>query len=635
MATRIKTIEYAFPFRAASVASGTRSDFEAITLYIPENQSRTFRSVFVEISVMDDVTSASSLTANLIGCKLGAAAFSDDSDTYTLPNNVENNAYKFISDFTSYFNTNFGAGTSQTCQVGVTLTGPSSVNLNAKIYLTYEYDDASQQTRVKTVRIPLESGLGALTTSLAELGTNQIPNLDSFLPESSKTYRNIWFELRGNTQSNGTTDSYLAFALDAESEVQSGRIEQALNSARYFELFWVRNDMATNATHAFMLRTTSLTGSEFRHLSVVLCVTYEYDHTSSTSILNSLVIPFVFQRGALGHTTSGDQSKERLKFFVEESSPSLVQSGFVLHWEQDNNYNLIVAAGAQSTRTYTNRDALYCGGLALSHRIDSGAGGGAGLTLARGENTLDIAIYTSTGSTYQPGALCGVLYLNYTSLKHASGADVHNHSVFWGLISKGSTNRTKIAAIAPIIPETNYWLTWAGAGIIANRHKTAMSLAIGAMLDCQRAAGEGVGAGWETILQHGGIGSNDQEAGITHFYSQTHSFRRHPSDPDANRLDVEGNRSFKWTSPGHDGGAFLWLTYHAITFAIAGTISGSGGGLVTIEAHRVTSGEKLASTSRIGNGAYAMTWYDDVESMFVQAREDATHVGRSDNTTAV
>ena len=75
---RTKSIEYAFPQNVASLATATRYDFGAITIYIPETASRTFRSVIVEVTCMDNVTVAASMTANLIGIKLGAVAFDDD-----------------------------------------------------------------------------------------------------------------------------------------------------------------------------------------------------------------------------------------------------------------------------------------------------------------------------------------------------------------------------------------------------------------------------------------------------------------------------------------------------------------------------------------------------------------------------
>jgi len=57
VALRTKTIEYAFQSRnGAALAAATRYDFGAITLYIPETTSRTFRSVIVKVFCRDAVT---------------------------------------------------------------------------------------------------------------------------------------------------------------------------------------------------------------------------------------------------------------------------------------------------------------------------------------------------------------------------------------------------------------------------------------------------------------------------------------------------------------------------------------------------------------------------------------------------
>jgi hypothetical protein len=37
----------------------------------------------------------------------------------------------------------------------------------------------------------------------------------------------------------------------------------------------------------------------------------------------------------------------------------------------------------------------------------------------------------------------------------------------------------------------------------------------------------------------------------------------------------------------------------------------------------------MQSSSRVGNGAYSFTCYDDTENVYVMAYEDGTHLGRS------
>src|SRR5690606_36061901 len=101
------------------------------------------------------------------------------------------------------------------------------------LYVTYQYDDTST-TQIKTVFIPLDSATGAAPTGAGatEIGTNQVPNLDSELPEASKTYRDIFFLAEGNESSTSTAAFTLAFSLDAEANADDGSHTANLNSSR-------------------------------------------------------------------------------------------------------------------------------------------------------------------------------------------------------------------------------------------------------------------------------------------------------------------------------------------------------------------------------------------------------------------
>jgi hypothetical protein len=110
-------------------------------------------------------------------------------------------------------------------------------------------------------------------------------------------------------------------------------------------------------------------------------------------------------------------------------------------------------------------------------------------------------------------------------------------------------------------------------------------------------------------------------------------FSRWSNDPQSARMSLTASRRIHFNSSSTvcNWSAAYWLTYHAITFSATGTISGSNGGTVNVYLHDATSGELLASGSRSGNGSYTLTWFDSVNNYFVDAREDATHLGRSDN----
>jgi len=715
MALRTKTIEYAFPTDETLRATGTRVDYAAITLDIPENTSRTFRSVIVQVTAREAATVAS-VTAVLIGIKLGAVAFNDVTLTDTFTSTGEQQTWMFtrINDgangTATYFNTNFGAGTSQTCQVGVTLTGPSRINTTVKLIITYEWDDASQTTRVKTVRIPIESNTGNLTTTLASIGSNQIPLLDEFCPEAVKSFKNIFFEVMGNEAGTAVTDASLNLALDAESADADGLHENAANSAVWYYYIWVRNSMTTSATHDLKASTTVSTTVLMNMMCAVLVVTYTYTvcpntvlnedldasetgvdvvdgsvypavpftvqidsekmrvtaratntltvtrgfegttaatHTTGATvyavILNSLMLPFVqHAAGMFGGSIEADQDRLTGDVWIEEPvTPFLRQSGILFSFnEAADMTGPIIGSGAQANRTYVHDvGTLNCGQHTLMHRVDSGGAQGAGMTIARGKNEWTVDIYrTSTADNTTGSNLTAMLYLNYTSGLHANGDAVHNHTTHWIIEETDQDANPRVFdVIAPNIPEASYYIGGLGFAVTLMATPTSGQDAI--VLSCERTSGEGSGDGWEDI--YASYISAGAELGLSRMYmAEEEHFKRYPEEP-GSRLAIETARNYRleFMSALPNGWCDLTmiLTYHAITFPIAGDITGSAGGTVQIKAYLKESESEetlIGTTSRSGNGAFSIMWYDDTIAKACRARESATKVGASDEGTS-
>jgi hypothetical protein len=191
-----------------------------------------------------------------------------------------------------------------------------------------------------------------------------------------------------------------------------------------------------------------------------------------------------------------------------------------------------------------------------------------------------------------------------------------------------------VAATSPALPETEYYLSNIGTEVIVLGSSGISASTI--IVAVERLAGES-GVRWETISHSSMI--NDNEAGVYPLYgANCRLFKRHPNDPSATRFDLETAR--RWRVLGmlaststlafyaHLG---LLYTYHGITGSVSGTVSGSGGGTVNIDLFRDDTDDKVAATSRVGNGSYSLTWYDNTVNVYTVAREDSTHLGRSDN----
>lgn len=638
MALRIKKLEYVFPTDANDRADGVRFDFAAITLYIPELTSRTFLSVYTEITSTDDAAAgtAVTMTAFTIGVKLGAAAFNDTSrnPVCTALNNGRN--WIIQRDHTAYFTASFGSGASQTCQVGVILYGFLRTNTTAKIVIIYQFDDTSQTTRIKTVKIPLDSAiLTTLTTTVAELGTNQVPLLDTFLPETTKVYRQIAFEITSNEAwPAGGASSALSVQLDAgTATTQHSMLRPAATGGGRFTTFHFLPTVTTSAVHAFKVAAVGLTGT-FIWPSAILIVTYEYDHSASTRILNSLEMVVGSDSGVLDGTTATDQTRMQLSFDVEEPGTiTLLQSGVrVRSYSYGSDNGMTVSCGSQTERTYTGYLLLNANAFDFIVRVDSGSPLGAGLTLARGTNTIVCNVRRTNAVTPGIMGLDAVLLLNYSSDKATAGADAHNHSIAL-LVSSNSGNSQLVTGLSVtfLIPETQYRTIAIGYHVSGMPLQDAVS---SSTIVCQAEveSTEAEQGGWRFLgvmnynigYQYGTLNSRSLSIGS--------QFARWVGDADPLRLDPGTARLFRMTVklPACFSSVVSY-TYHALTFVVSGNVTGytgTGSG-ITVNIHRTDTGEKVATTTTLTGGSYTATIYDSTVNVYAEAIQDSTHLGRS------
>lgn len=632
MAISLKTVKYAFPV-LPSLVNNTLTNMTQITLNLPEN-TKVFRSVVANIT-MDDIITATggTLTTKTFNLRLGAAAYTSIANANALTNSGENASFWFSNDYTTHFTTNW-TGAAMTCDFQLqvnqsTGTTLGMVNVCVELVITYQYDDASA-SHIKTVMIPLNAPVGALATAAATVDT--IPVLDTYLPEASKVYRNIYVVLQGNESRNAlTTDHTITINVGAAT-ITTGNYEGALASDRMFRYVWqlTATYPSTSATQNFQL---SATVARCNHLQAYLVVTYEFNPTTTTSVMNAVMLPVDAHSPMGGTAVSDAQRADRELFIQEPGTITTNRVAFFAFWTQ------IAAVGGLNMRigtgafvAYTDTASVLCGSNAAMIRND------AAVALVRGRNNLIFDSYRTDTADFGWN-LCGFWLVNYTSGKATQGVSAHNHSVELGLAQHGTTataNTFRTAAVAPVIPETNYYITASGTQLITMMNATATPA--GVCVQTERLPGEG-GVKWEECYID--ITQTDPEVGYVFGYSQIKDlFDRWPNDPDSTRMDMEVARRWQVYLPGANGATPCWVslnlifTYHAITYSVTGNITNSGGGTVTINACRATTGERILTTSRVGNGSYSMTWYDNTENIYVEARESATLLGRSDNGLA-
>lgn len=635
MATRLKTVKYAFP-ALASLTNNTLTNLTQTTLYLPES-SKTFRSVVAHIT-MDDIITATggTLTTKTLNLRVGAATYTSVANANTLTNSGENASFWLSADFTSHFTTNW-TGTSMTCDFQLQInqsTGTTTgmVNVCVTLDITYEYDDTSS-THVKTAMIPLNAPVGAIATTATTYDT--IPALDTYLPEASKSYRNIYLVIQGNEARNATATDHSMTIRVGSASVTTGNYAGALASDRFFRYVYNLTSTypATNATQTFQ---PTATVARVNHFQAYLVVTYEFAPASTTTVMNSVMLPMDLA-SPMGGTTASDYQRGTRELWIEEPGTiTTSRVAFYPFWQQIAAISTLnMRIGTGSFVAYTDTASVTCGSDAAMVRNDTA------FTLARGRNKLNFDIYRSDTADFGWN-LCGFWLVNYTSSVATAGVGAHNHTVEWGLQQNGTaaaaTNFT-VSATAPAIPESDYFITALGTQLIVQPSGTTAPSGYTVLVE--RLAAEG-GIEWEAAYIDSS--QTDPEIGVFTMYAQMRTlFKRFPGDIDPDRMDLETARRWKvhingstavscWISLG------ISMTYHAITYTVADSISGGFSGTVTLGLHRSESnanspGDLVKTTTRSGDGAFSFSWYDDTETMYVTAN-DGTNVGRSSDSMA-
>lgn len=628
MATRLKTVHYAFP-TLASLTNNTLTNLTQRTIYLPETGTKTFRKVVAHVTFDDIVTATGgTLTTKTLNLRLAAVAYTSVANANTLTNSGENGSFHLAADFTTHFSTNW-TGTSMTCDFQIqvnqsTGTTLGMVNVCVTLEITYEYDDTST-TQVKSVMIPLNAPVGALTTGATTYDT--FPALDTYLPEASKTYRDIFVVVQGNEHRNAaTTDHTMTISVGATT-VTTGNYEGALASDRWFR--YVFDILAAGFAGGGSTQNFQLHASVARvnHPQAYAVVTYEYDESSSTTIMNSMMLPMEVD-SPMGGTTSADYQRATRDLWIEEPATiTLQRAAFFVFWQQAAAIaGLNMRIGTGSFVAYTDTASVLCGGNGAMVRND------AAFSFSRGKESLNFDVYRTDASDLGWN-VSGFWLLNYTSGKASDGSGSHNHTVMWSLSENGTAAAAGIlttSAQAPTIPEAEYFINALGTRQVV----LSGGAPTGFVVLVERLSAEG-GVAWE--VGYADLAQSDAELGVYHTWSQMRTlFQRFPNDADSTRMPLQTSRRWRWvngalTTSWNSLG--LIFTYHSILSEVAGTVSGSGGGTVNIALHDGTTGEVLKTTSRVGNGAYTIPFYGDTRTCYVTAREGSTLLARSDDDT--
>lgn len=628
MATRLKTIEYWFP-ELASITDNSDTNFTQITVYIPETVV-SFISSTLDVIVQDAAVAAANVNRRQVSLQLGASGYTTVNNTNLYTQSGEQKWIQMTGDLTSLFTTSW-TGTSMTCDARILLdsagTSPIWSDATAKLSITYSYDDTAT-THIKTVWLPLTTPLTSLDSSKPGTANDTFPALDTWLPETSKSIRQTTIVVQGNEEQTGQTDISLSMQLDsAGASYTSSLHEQQLNSSCWYRHTW-QPSFTTNATHDFYIWASTTT--KFAHPQVWMVITYEFDASTSTTIMNSILLPMEFA-SPMGGTTDADyQSATRYLYIEEPTTITLTYSALLAFWDQANVISgLNLQIGTSGWNALTSTAATVCGGCGALLRSETALS-----SLSRGKNNLTASAYRT--DTADLGMNVSFVWMiNYTSGKHTDGVGAHNHTVVKNLATHSTVAANIIRNISATnfdIPETNYFLT--AAGLHYQYLSNTTGNPGGSTVQVERLASEG-GVKWEEIYTD--TCQSDPETGVRQCWGTARSvFKRFTGDYNENntRLDIEVSRRYRAVLGGGCASfdhLNLVITYHTITFTVSGTVTGyaGDGSGITVDIFRADSFEQILRTTTSAGGTYSVTWFDDTENLCATAYEDDTHVGRS------
>ena len=151
--------------------------------------------------------------------------------------------------------------------------------------------------------------------------------------------------------------------------------------------------------------------------------------------------------------------------------------------------------------------------------------------------------------------------------------------------------------------------------------------------------GENINDGWLGI--YNGQGRTDNVNSLNTAYGAARSaFMRWNGDTDPDRLNIKTARYYRLDNdPLFYSYYGYYYTYNNITFTVSGTCtgySGDGSG-IDVDIFRLLGPgeyEGILDLTTVAGGTFSEQWIDNTDTLFAAARQDDTHVGRSQNGTA-
>jgi hypothetical protein len=652
MAIRTNTIEYGWETELTDVQSGSMTPSTVKTIYIPETSSRVFTSVVMCMG------NRIGLSANTVAAACSMSVQIDNNPTssfHIIPQatnlTTEHVAYQLYVPITSYFNTYF---TSSVHQVRFH-NRPIFETINGrtfKLICTYQCEDENITTAIKTVRLPINSVTSStLGTSEVYLGnyTASIPAFDSYLPEVSKSYRDIFVEYHANDAGSGTTNFQLRTRIDNATSASRFVVSQSFQSAAYYyDLQTLSGSIDTSTTHS--IRVASTVASRFTGLCGILYCTYEYNYTGSTNVLNSLILPvenadsFTVVRISGMPSSSFEQAYKKASVYIPESDVQLRRSAVMLsHVGSVLSTHNISINSASYTAYVLKAGTLQTGAVPIMHQIDgTGSSNTNSIVLSSGWNNIKIFGYkTSTTTDAHAGML---LYLNYTSSVDAQTRPGSNNHTVLELVSGSFLPGSSVIS-------TNYWF-YPYSMSLADRPINIVGCANQYHYLSGKSSNTPIFSSKKQVIYYTGsdysFDSNvtnpvscgeidyitDARIDMFNIYADLYPVVKKTtlqssirSEMDLRQYHLFGTRDINSVAAQSVLSHLLWITYNTKQYSITGSIANySGSGIIPISVYDYDSGIKLFNTSSKSGGVIDTYWYDRHTNLMLIAETGSRYI---------
>lgn len=418
MAIRTNCIEYGWETSLLTINSSSYYSSSFKTIYIPENINRTFDDAMLQVHTRNDGQGGASQFGFISSIQIDSNPTESISYGTIVNNTPEQISGTFLQSVRSYFNTYFTSSRHNVKWYFRSSGAPDSTNqigTTAKILLTYSFEDADVTTSIKTIRLPINTiSAATLTTSEVYLGnhTGSIPSLDAYLPEVSKSYKDIFIEYHANDASTATTNFNLKTRIDTAPSQSRFVVSQSLQSAAYYyDIEVLSGSIATNTTHS--IRISSTLTNRFTGICGILYATYEYDYTGSSQIMCSNIY------GTKPLNVTNALGLKPVYFNIETYIPTtgsviLRRSGLYFTQNGATTTQRDITTDTSSYIAYTYQNGtLQTGATPTIHQLDGTGSSDSPIALEAGTNNVVVYIKNSSIGTYGGDISCGILYLNY------------------------------------------------------------------------------------------------------------------------------------------------------------------------------------------------------------------------------